>query len=57
MQKRGSGCGSVGRVVATNSKGPQFESSHRQKYILNIYGQLYRKDENKEKEAENYSFF
>ena len=34
-----------------NSRGPRFESSHWQKIILNIYNQLYRKDENKEKEA------
>ena len=26
---RGSGCGSVGRAVASNSRGPRFESSHR----------------------------
>ena len=37
----GSGGGSVGRAVASNSRGPRFESSHRQKFILNIYCQLY----------------
>ena len=37
----GSGCGSVGRAVV----------------ILNIYSQLYWKDENKEKEAGNGPFF
>ena len=47
----GSGCGSVGRAVASNSRGPRFKSSHQQKNILNIYRQLYWKDENKEKEA------
>ena len=47
----GSGYGSVGRAVASYSRGPQFESSHQQNFILNIYCQLYRKDENKEKEA------
>ena len=26
----GSGCGSVGRAVASNPRGPRFESSHRQ---------------------------
>ena len=52
----GSGCGSVGRVVASDSRGPQFESSHRQKFILNIYCQLYWKDKNKEKEAGNGPF-
>ena len=28
--KLGSGCGSVGRVVAFNTRGPRFDSSHRQ---------------------------
>ena len=37
----GSGCGSVGRAVAFDTRGPRFESSHRQKFILNIYCQLY----------------
>jgi len=37
----GSGGGSVGRAVASNSRGPRFESSHQQKFILNIYCQLY----------------
>ena len=33
----GSGCGSVGRVVASDIRGPRFESSHWQNlYILNI---------------------
>ena len=31
------GCGSICRAVASNSRGPWFESSHRQKIILNIY--------------------
>ena len=52
-QVMGSGCGSVGRAVASNWRGPRFESSHREKFILNIYCQLYLKDENKEKEAGN----
>ena len=37
---KGSGCGSVGRVVDSESRGPQFESSHRQKIMLNIPCQL-----------------
>ena len=53
----GSGCDSVGRAVDSNSWGPQFESRHQQKFILNIYFQLYWKDENKEKEAANGPFF
>ena len=46
----GSGCGAVGRAVAYNTRGPRFDSSHRQ-LLLNIYLQLTvcRKDENKEK--------
>ena len=30
QEKEGSGCGSVGRAVASNTRGPQFKSSHRQ---------------------------
>ena len=33
----GSGCGSVGRAVASNTRGPRFESSHRQ----NLYWTLF----------------
>ena len=29
----GNGCGSVGRAVASDTRGPPFESSHRQKFI------------------------
>ena len=48
----GSGCGSVGRAVTSNTRSPQFESSQRQTFTQNIfYCQLYWKDENKEKEA------
>ena len=32
----GSGCGSVGRAVASNARGPRFESSHWQKNYLYI---------------------
>ena len=52
----GSGCGSVGRAGTSDSTGPRFESYHQQKIILNIYCQLYWKDENKEKEAGNGPF-
>ena len=31
--KVGSGCGSVGRAVASYTRGPRFESSHQQKCI------------------------
>ena len=50
----GSCCGSVGRVVDSNSRCPRFKSSHRQKFILNIYCQLYWKDKNKEKRGRSW---
>ena len=57
-KRLGSGCGAVGKAVASNTRGPGFESSHRQ-LLLNIYLLLtvYRKDENEEKEAGNGPFF
>ena len=33
LVKQGSGCGAVGRAVASYTRGPRFESSHRQKFI------------------------
>ena len=45
---RGSGCDSVGRAVASDSRGPRFKSSHPV---------MYWKDENKEKKARNCPFF
>ena len=58
ISQKGSGCGSVGRVVASDTRGPQFESSHRQN-LLNIclLSTVYWKDKNKEKEAGNGPFF
>ena len=51
----GSGCASVGRAVASDTRGPWLKSSHRQKfiYVLNIrfLSTVYWKDENNEKEA------
>jgi len=54
----GQWCGAVGRAVASDTRGPGFESSHRH-FLLNIYQLLTvcRKDENKEKEAGNGPFF
>ena len=57
FKKLVSGCGSVDRAVASYSRGPQFESSHWQHFILNMNFQLYWKDENIEKEAGNGPFF
>ena len=47
-----SGCGSVDRAVASDTRGPRFESSHLQ-LLLNPYflGIVIRKDKNKEKEV------
>ena len=52
----GSGCGSVGGVVASDTRGPLFESIHGP-LLLNQYFLLTvcRKDENKEKVAGNVS--
>ena len=33
LQRRGSGCGSVGRAVASDTRGPRIKSSHQQKFI------------------------
>ena len=54
---KGSGCGTVGRAVASNTRETGFESSHWQ-LLLNIYLLLTvcRKDGNKEKEAGNGPF-
>ena len=57
MMSVGSGCGSVGRAVASDTRGPRFESSHRRNFIMNMFTNNCWKDENKEKEAENGPFF
>ena len=46
----GSGCGSVGRAVASDTKDPRFKSRHPQNFIYQLYN---RKDENVEKGAGN----
>ena len=33
LEWMGSGCDSVGRAVASDTRDPRFESSHRQKFI------------------------
>ena len=46
----GSGCGSEGRAVASDARGPRFKFSHQQNlYGTFVYCQQYWKDENKEK--------
>ena len=53
----GSGCGSVGKAVASVTRRLQFESSDQQiLYWTFIYCQQYWKDENKEKDAGNAPF-
>ena len=56
-----SGCGSVGRAVASKTRGTRFKSSHRQKfiYILNIclLSTVCRKDENKGKRGREWPIF
>ena len=37
MALPGSGCGSVGRAVAFDTRSPQFESSHRQNFIEHLF--------------------
>ena len=57
----GSGCGSVGRAVASDTRGPLIESSHRQKiclYSTFVYCQLcIAKTKIKGKEAGDGPFF
>ena len=52
----GSGCGAVGRPVASDTRGPGFESSHRQLLLNTIYCHVCRKDETKDKEARSGPF-
>ena len=53
-QDLGSGCGSVGRAVASDTIDPRFESRHRQNLIYHLYN---RKDENKEKRGWEWPIF
>ena len=50
----GGGCGSVGWAVASDSRGPRFESSRHQIFSLNIYCQLCWKDENNRKRGQEW---
>ena len=54
VDQLGSGCGSVGRAVASDTRDLWFESRHQQNFIYKLYN---RKDENKEKEAGSGSSF
>ena len=48
----GSGCGSVDRAVASNTRGLWFKSSHQQNFILKIFTVNCEKTKIKEKEKE-----
>ena len=53
----GSGCGSLGRAVASDTRGPRIKSSHwRKNYSFNHY-QLDWKDKNKEKRDREWHIF
>ena len=54
----GIGCGAVDSLVASDYRGPGFQSSHKQLLLSNyLLLTVCRKDGNKEKEAGNYPFF
>ena len=57
-QLLGSGCGSVSRLVASDTRGLWFKFSHRQTFISNIcLLSTVLKSKNKEKEARNISCY
>ena len=50
----GSGCGSIGRAVTSNTRDPRLEPRHQRKVSYQFIYQLYNiEDENKEKVAGN----
>ena len=51
LSNYGSGCGSVGRAVASDTRGPQFESSHRQNFINTFTINCIEKTKIKKKEV------
>ena len=51
-----SGCGSVGRAFASDTRGPRFESSHWQKFIEHLFS-VNCIEETKINEAGNGPFF
>ena len=51
----GSGCGSIGKAVASDTRGMRFETSHCQNlYWTLVFCQMYWKDENKEKRGREW---
>ena len=56
---KGSGCDLVGRVVASDTRGPWFDSSHLQTFISNIYflSTILKRGKTKKKRPEMVNFF
>ena len=57
LQLLGSGCGSVGRVVTSYTRGPRFESSHRQKFIEHLFTVNYIEKTYKRKRGREWPIF
>ena len=54
FNKQGSGCGTVGTAVTSDTRDPQVQTLSSAKFYIPIHLQIYhRKDGNKEKEARN----
>ena len=53
----GSGCGSIGRAVASNTRGPRFESRHRQIFVEHLFtvNCIVLKNKNKRKRGREWS--
>ena len=49
----GTGCGWIGRAVASNNRRLRFKSSHQQNVLMNIITVNCRKEKNNQKEAEH----
>ena len=50
----GSGCGAIGSVVDSDTRGPRFETSHRQNFSEHLSIVIIRKDENKRKRGREW---
>ena len=53
----GSVCGSDGRAVASDARGPRFESSHRRNFMNLMFSVNCWKDENKDKQRPGMAIF
>ena len=52
-----SGCGAVGKAIASNTRDSQFESSQRQYYLLSTIKNCFEKTKIKKKEAGKWPIF